>query len=121
MPASYEFNGAENATIASTARFAKIWGVISLISGLLILGLGLVAVFVVGAATAATTTSSASPLFKPAMIVAIGASLIPSALVSIVGGVFYLNSGSALSRVVDTQGNDIALLMDGVRSLSRAS
>jgi hypothetical protein len=51
---------------------------------------------------------------------AVGVALIPTALVSIVGGIFYLQSGGALRMVVDTEGNDIRLLMDSMKALSRA-
>ena len=118
--ASYEFNEFENATIASTARWAKLWGIISLVSGILVLILGVLMVAVLGAMVAASPSSGSSAALKPAMIVAMGAGLIPTALVSIIGGIFYLQSGNSLRRVVDTQGNDIPLMVDAVRSLSRA-
>ena len=119
-PASYEFDESQNAVIASTARFARLWGVISLVTGVLALVLGVLAATVLAAALPAASASGTSPLLKPTMIVALGISMIPSALVSIIGGVFYLNSGASLQNVVTTQGNDIPLLMDAVRSLSRA-
>ena len=123
MPAaaSYEFNDAENVTIASTARFARMWGIISLATGVLTLIIGVLLVVLFAAATTLATASTSGPTaMKPAMIVAIGASLIPSSLVSIIGGIFYLRSGASLQRVVETQGNDIPLLVDAVRALSRA-
>lgn len=120
VAANYEFNEIENRTIASAARWAKLWGVISLVSGILLLILGILMVAVVGAMMAASAASGSSGALKPGMIVAIGAGLIPSSLVSIIGGIFYLSSGSSLRRVVDTQGNDVQLLMNAMRSLSRA-
>ncbi|HEY1954032.1 MAG TPA: hypothetical protein VGH28_00420 [Polyangiaceae bacterium] len=120
MATSYEFNELENRTISSTARYARIWGVISLIAGVLLLGMGILMTVVFAAMGAAATASGSTGAFKPAMIAALGAALIPSSIVSIIGGIFYWIAGSSLQRVVDTQGNDIALLMQGVKSLSRA-
>jgi hypothetical protein len=118
---TYEFNELENSTIAGTARYARLWGIISLISGIILLLVGIflaLAVSIIGVANMAS--GSSSPGISPAMITAIGVALIPSSLVSIIGGIFYISSGNALRSVVDTQGNDIALLTAAVRSLSRA-
>jgi hypothetical protein len=85
-----------------------------------------VGVAIAGGAVAAASAASgshssgANPFGNAAAVSAIGIALIPSALVSIIGGVFYLRSGSALRSVVDTQGDDIRLLTDAVRSLSTA-
>jgi hypothetical protein len=115
--APYEFNEIQNATIGDTARYARLWGIISLVSGVLVLvsGILLTAMFMGAAAV-----SGGSPMLKPALLAAIGISLIPTSLVSILGGIFYMSSGASLQRVVETQGNDIPLLMDAVRALSRA-
>jgi hypothetical protein len=117
---TYEFNEMENATLSSTARFAKIWGIISLISGVLLLIVGILIIAVIGAAIAANAGSSSSSALKPATVMALGFALIPSSLVSIIGGIFYLRSGSSLQNVVTTHGNDIPLLMEATRALSRA-
>jgi len=119
--ANYEFNELENSQLASTARFAKLWGIISLVSGILILLMGIgITVMMAGVTAAAASSSSSTPGMSPAAIGAIGVGLIPSALVSIIGGIFYMSSGSSLRAVVDTQGNDIPLLMNAVKALSRA-
>jgi len=123
MVPGYEFNESENATIASTARYARLWGIISVVAGILTLisGIGITALFAALPASALASSSASSPTaFKPAMLVAIGVSLIPSAIVNIVGGIFYMRAGGSLQSVVETQGNDIPLLMDSVRALSRA-
>jgi hypothetical protein len=116
----YEFNEGENFTIGETARYARLWGIISLVAGVLLLMMGIFAAVAFAALVPATATGSSSALVKPAMVVAIGVSLIPSALVSILGGVFYMNASSSLRLVVETQGNDIPLLMQAIQSLSRA-
>jgi len=120
-PPGYEFNELENMTIASVAKFARMWGVISLISGILVLIMGVVMTVMAGAVAAASVGSrGSSPLANSAVLGALGVALIPSSLVSIIGGIFYMKSGGALRAVVDTQGNDIGLLTEAVRSLSTA-
>jgi hypothetical protein len=119
----YEFSQVENLTIESTAKFARMWGIISLISGIILLIMGVGVALAGGALAAASAgrhSSSGSPLSNPAAVFAIGIALIPSSLVSIIGGIFYMKSGAALRSVVDTQGDDIRLLTDAVRSLSVA-
>ena len=119
--AGYEFNEVENGAIANTAKFARIWGWISLVSGVLLLGLSLLVVFAIAAMFATMHSSGSMPsALSTAKITALGMSLLPSSIVSILGGIFYISSGSSLYRVVTTQGNDIPLLMDAVKQLSRA-
>lgn len=118
-PATHEFSESENATLASTAKFAKLWGIISIVAGVLMLILGILMIVVLGAAMA-TAPASSSPQITPATVIALGISFIPAALVSVVGGVFYYMSGNDLQRVVVTQGEDIRLLMSAVQTLTRA-
>jgi hypothetical protein len=110
---TYEFNEAENATIAGTARYARRWGVISIVVGVIVLAAGVV----LAAMAAALDTSLGG---KGVMLGAVGVALVPTSLVYFVGGIFYLRSGRSLLDVVETQGNDIPLLMGAVKSLSRA-
>lgn len=117
---SYEFNDGENLTISTVARYARLWGIISLASGILILIMGIVVTILGGAIAAAAAASGSSNGMSPAVIGALGVALIPTSLVSIIGGIFYMRSGGALRSVVDTQGNDIHLLTEAVRSLSLA-
>ena len=120
-PASYEFNDAENGAIANTAKFARIWGWISLVSGVLLLLMSLLVIFAIAALLASMHSSGSMPsTLSTAKITALGLSLLPSSIVSILGGIFYISSGSSLQRVVTTQGSDIPLLMDAMKSLSRA-
>jgi heme/copper-type cytochrome/quinol oxidase subunit 2 len=119
--ATYEFSEMENATLASTARFARYWGIISIVAGVLLFIIGLLMVILLGAAVAtAPASSSGSAALSPAMVVGIGLSLIPSSIVSIIGGIFYFVSGNNLTKVATTQGEDIPLLMKAVQSLTRA-
>ena len=117
--ATYEFNEIENLTIAEVAKYARMWGIISLVSGVLVVIMGIGIAIVAGAVTA-TSRSSSGALSSPAAVAAIGVAVIPSGVVSIIGGIFYTRSGAALRAVVDTQGDDIRLLTDAVRSLSTA-
>lgn len=117
--ATYEFNEIENLTIADVAKYARMWGIISLVSGVLVVMMGIGMAVVAGAVTGASRSSS-GPLSSPAAVAAIGVALVPSGIVSIIGGIFYTRSGAALRAVVDTQGDDIRLLTDAIRSLSTA-
>lgn len=119
---SYEFNAGENFTIDNVAKYARLWGIVSLISGVLTLVMGIFVAVAAGAIAASSHASSSSnPIMSnPAALGALGVALVPSAIVSIIGGLFYLKSGAALRSVVDTQGDDVNLLMNAVRSLSTA-
>ena len=118
---TYEFNPTENLTIADVARYARLWGIISLVSGVLVFMLG-IGIAIMGGAIAAATAGrgSANALSSSAAVAAVGIALIPTAIVSFIGGIFYMRSGAALRSVVDTEGNDIPLLTEAVRSLSLA-
>lgn len=111
--AAYEFSDYENQTIKSTAKFARIWGVISIVSGvlLLVLAFGIMAL-----AAGMVAALGAKGLSTGALMASLG----PLGLVNIVCGVFYLQSGGALHNVVDTQGQDVPLLMSAMQTLSRA-
>jgi hypothetical protein len=85
----------------------------------LVLIMGIVVTIAAGAVAAAAHASD-GPMSNPAALGAIGVALIPTALVSIVGGFFYLRSGTALRSVVETQGDDIRPMTEAVRSLSTA-
>jgi hypothetical protein len=119
---TYEFNELENTTIAGTARYARLWGIISLVSGILLLlmGITLIAMASLFDLSSAGTASSSGGVLTAAAIIGVGIAILPSALVNIIGGIFYIGTGNALRAVVDTQGNDIELLMSATRSLSRA-
>ena len=106
-------------TIGDVAKYSRLWGICSLISGVLVLIMGIVVTVAAGALAAATHATD-GPMSNPAALGAIGVALIPTALVSIIGGFFYLKSGSALRSVVETQGDDIRLMMDAIRSLTTA-
>ncbi len=120
-PTAYEFNEYENLTIGEVARYSRIWGIISLVSGILILLLGVLIAAMGGAIAAATAKSGGSnALSSSAAVAALGIALAPTGIVNIIGGVFYMRSGTALRTVVDTQGNDIQLLTEAVRTLTLA-
>ena len=119
---THEFNPAENLTIAEVARYARLWGIISLVSGVLVFILGIVIAAMGGAIAAATAGrgGASSALSSSAAVAALGIALVPTAIVSVVGGIFYMRSGTALRSVVDTEGNDIVLLTEAVRALTLA-
>lgn len=104
----YEFNETENAVIGKTATRATLWGAFSLIAGVLML------LLVTGAAIwLVATTSSAAPLLM--LVVAL-----PMVIVYVAIGWSYVSAGRSLSKVVDTAGNDVQLLMNGLGKISTA-
>ena len=97
-PDNYEFNSAENLTIARTARFARAFGLISIIVGVLA-SLDVVLTMSQNAARAAE---------------------LPSSLASLVVGIIFMRVASALQLVVDTEDNDIQHMMEAVKKLGDA-
>jgi len=104
----YEFSDAQNETISLVGGRAKLWGFISIITGVLAL-VGLVV----------------SLLFKdqliahglaPSYVTVFVVALVPIVLTHLVISMLYIGAGKALQAVVRTQGNDIDHLM---RSLDR--
>ncbi len=91
----YEFGHAENAVLASTATKAKVWGIVSVVLGVLQIFYGLYGILLNGAAIPYGFTG----------------------LANLVVGVSFLGAGGALRSVVDTQGNDIAHLMAAMKKL----
>jgi hypothetical protein len=99
MTDRYEFNDVENKTIEATGARAIGWGAISIIVG----GFQIV--------TGVTTLSKGG--FMPELTLAGG-------VVGIVVGVTFLAFGRTLKNVVQTKGNDIALMMGALKSLGAA-
>jgi uncharacterized protein involved in cysteine biosynthesis len=93
----YEFNDLENGIIASTAGRARLWGIISIVVG----GLNTLAGFLF--------------FVQPALL----ANLF-SGIVSIIVGVSFLGAAASLSNVVNTQGNDVAHMMEALKKVSSA-
>jgi len=107
---SYEFGPAEDAIITKAGRRARIWGIISVVGGVLTLGAGIVLV--------ALASSLPAPLNAAGP--GIGVGLLPLALANLVGAFFYFQSGQSLESVATTQGNDIEHMMQGLNKLSKA-
>ena len=101
----YEFNEQENARIGLAATFTKVFGAVSFIAG----GIGFLLSFV-----PLIKVGLAPQAFFGVLLAAVGA------LISIGIGYIYFSSGQAFSRVVDTQGDDIAHLMDALSRLRSA-
>jgi hypothetical protein len=93
----YEFSEAENAVIAKTAGRAKLWGIISIVVGSLY--------------TLSTCGAFASPTFLTNL---------PSGVIGIVVGIFFVSVGNALNAVVQTQGNDIQHIMEALQKMGTA-
>ena len=116
---TYEFSDLENNVIGRTASRTKIWGVISLITGVFSAAGLAVLIALWGTIESVLAQSSQVPMNTSVMFGAI-AMLIPLSLVHLVIGVYYLGSGGALSAVVQTEGNDVELLMRGLNKLANA-
>jgi hypothetical protein len=86
----YEFNADEEQIIARTARYAWLWGVVSIVIGAF--------------ALLASLQGSAAVLGQ-----------IPMGIANIVIGSFFVASARSLKSVVTTRGDDIAHLMQALR------
>lgn len=93
----YEFNDAENAIIGKTASRAKLWGIISIVIGALY------------------AMSSCFAFASPSVL-----TNLPSGVIGIVVGIFFLGVGNALQNVVATQGNDIQHIMEALQKMGTA-
>ena len=97
-PDNYEFTSAENLTIERTAKFAKAFGIISVVIGVLAtLDVGL--------------TMSSNPA---------RAAELPNTLAAVIIGVIFVRVAAALQLVVDTEGNDVKHMMEAVKKLGDA-
>ncbi|MBL8717197.1 MAG: hypothetical protein JNL79_14520 [Myxococcales bacterium] len=100
----YEFNQTEDAVIGRLGGRARVYGVMSIVIGLLMMAAGVVVIVVLP-----------GPLGLP-----VGAAVAVAALQPIVSGGFYAAAGSAFKQVVDTQGNDIPHVLGAVTKLTHA-
>ena len=88
----YEFSAAENLVVSKTALWAKVLG------GVLI----------------------AEGAFKLLQIADNPVGTVISLVLALVIGLAFISGGSGLSRVVKTEGDDVAHLMEGLTQLTRA-
>jgi hypothetical protein len=102
--ASYEFNSFENDVLRRVGARARTWGVMSVVIGVLLMLLALIAL--------------ASLPAKVGQPVGIAAGLL--ALPPILSGTLYASAGAAMRSVVESEGNDVVLVMNAVKSLTRA-
>ncbi len=91
----YEFNAGEEQIIGRTARYAWLWGVVSIVIGAF--------------ALLASLQGSAAVLGQ-----------IPVGIANIVIGSFFVGSSRSLKSVVTTSGDDIAHLMEALRKFGVA-
>jgi hypothetical protein len=96
----YEFTAEENKKIEQVAFRANLYGVVSTVTGALLL--------LFGGALALTK----SPLA--------GLGLVALSLVPLLSGRWYRQAATALGDVVKTQGNDIALMMTALHKVTEA-
>ena len=107
----YEFGHYENATIDKVAGRARIWGMISLIVGVLCVLSAL--------GSAIFSAQLPAELTKILLPIAL-AVLLPMGVVYLVMGKLYMDSGAELKQVVATQGNDVELMMRGINKMAGA-
>ena len=93
----YEFNHSENQVLGALSTRVKVWGIIGIVIGGINALCGLFF------------------FLAPSLLITL-----VSGVVQIVIGVTFVGAGQALSRVVETQGNDLAHLMKSAQTLSRA-
>ena len=96
----YEFSGDENERIDRVGSSSSIWGLCAIVGGLLLAVLATVQFFLDN--------------FRGAILV------VPLLLVCALVGGLYRSAGSALTKVVTTEGNDVELLMQSLDRLARA-
>jgi hypothetical protein len=97
----YEFSVSENEVVGRLGRRAQLWGGLSVAGGALCLLGALLAIRI--------DASSTTTLF-----------LLFAALPQLSVGMSFLGAGRSLVGVVETQGHDVALLMDALRRLTVA-
>jgi hypothetical protein len=110
----YEFTQVENVTIQRTGRLAHAWGILSVALGIVMLGMTAAIIFFMGPLQHAIEGSLPG---QAGLVVAIGSSLGPLALVNLCCGGFYIQAGGALTAVVKTQGDDITHMLRGLDAL----
>jgi hypothetical protein len=104
----YEFNSAQNSKISVLARRGRLWGTFAMATGVLGL-LGLLVVFF----------GRGDKLPEDVrLLLLVGG--IPAVLAQLFTGMLYRSAGGFLQEVVDTEGDDVELLMHGLRALGRA-
>ena len=107
----YEFDEIENATIRKTATRARIWGIVSIVIGVLSVG---------GIAAAYWAASRMQSEIVSGLPNAVILALTPIALVYLVIGWFYLGCARAMKAVVETEGDDVELMMNGLAKMTAA-
>ena len=101
---SYEFSSAENDIIAATGQRAKVWGLVSVAAGLLLI--------VAGVGLLLTTTNGSNRLPNVALILL--------GLAPFGAGRAYLQAGASLQSIVGTTGRDMQKMMAALTKLTTA-
>ncbi len=118
----YEFDYNEPEIIRRCGARARLWGIISVLIGV-VLTVVSVGMFAYGGVI---TAALARGPFKDMMLLVGGATLLAAiallalAAVHLVSGWFYVRSGEYLQAVVDTQGDDVELLMNSLQRMGSA-
>ncbi len=100
-PAEYEFGVTENIVISDCGGRARVWGLLCILAGAVQL--------VASVLNIARLIPGNGALFS-----------LPAGVFNVLLGVYFTRAGGSMKSVVDTQGNDITLMMNALRNLSRA-
>ncbi len=96
--ASYEFSAEEGRTIGKTAAYARWWGVLSMAIASVQITIGIVALREMGP----------------------GVVQLPTGIAQAVVGVVFIQAAGSLREVVQTEGSDVAHMMNALRALGVA-
>ncbi len=107
----YEFTEDENLTIGKTASRTTFWGVVSIITGILS-AIGIIVLFLMF-----DRIKGELGVDIPNVVVL---ALAPLAFVNLIIGWLYLGCGKAMKAVVETEGNDVELMMNGLDKMAGA-
>lgn len=105
----HEFGAVEDQAMRQAGKRTRMWGVVSLVLGALTV-LGAIIISVLGVALPGPMAGG----------MVAGAVLGTSGLIQLSTGYFYVQSGSRIESVADTQGNDVEHLMQGLDKLGNA-
>jgi len=101
---AYEFTAQENVVIEKVGGRARTWGVLSIVIGGILMLIGVAALVKLPG--------------DPAKV--LGGAVVLLALQPMVTGSFYMAAGNSLREVVQTNGNDVPLMMTAVGKITSA-
>jgi hypothetical protein len=110
---THEFDEQQNAKIQKLSRRSRLWGTLAVAGG----GIGLLGVL---GALVFLSAIELPPPFPPRLVGVVFVGFIPLLLVQMLAGVLFMRAGDRFRLVVETQGDDVALVMGALEYLGRA-